>query len=213
MPNTNLERVTLLSAGAALATTAQPALAAAVDELLANIKSKDEQVRTQAWRSAGPAGAPALKPLAATMQDPELEVARAAKRAMFQIVRHAGRPGAAQEKAAVVPALVSLLADSQPVAVRREVLWMISEIGGDEAVDAVAALLKQEELREDARLVLQRIPGDRSLAALQAGMQVVPEAFKFHLAASLRLRGVTVEGHPDQKLVPTKKTDVQPVGR
>jgi len=181
------------------------------NHLIKRIKDKDDKVRADAWLNAGLVGAPAVTPLAEVMTTGSLEVARAAKRALWKIVRHAGRPGADDEKKPVVAELAPLLADDQPLAVRREVLWMLSEIGGDESIDAVAALLSNAELREDARMALQRLPGPKSLAALESGLAAVPDDFKLNIAQSLRQRGVEVPGLPCVKLVPTKKTNVKPV--
>jgi hypothetical protein len=140
--------------------------------LLEKIQSGDPNVRTEAWLSAGEVGAPALKPLAKLAAEGQLEVSRAAQRAMWKIVRHSGRPAApAPEKQQVIKELNELLSDAQPVAIRREVLWMLSEIAGDESVERIAALLGNQELREDARMVLDRIPGDKSLAALKAALE------------------------------------------
>jgi len=184
-----------------------------LDMLIARIKDKDPNVRTAAWRAAGPIGAPALAPLAKVVAEGELEVSRAAKRAMWQIVRHAGRPGANAERQQVVAALLPLLGNDQPVEIRREVLWMVSELGTDESVEPVAALIGSADLREDARMVLQRIPGDKSLAALKAALAAAPADFKPNVACALRARGVEVPEVPCPKLVPTKQTSVKPVGR
>jgi HEAT repeat protein len=207
------KEASLAAAAGVLASVARAGDAVAVDELIAKIKSQDEKVRTQGWLGAGQVGAAAVKPLAETMTDANREVALAAKRALAQIVHDAGRPGADEQKKAVIAQLLLLLGDDRPAAVRREVLWLISEIGGDESVDAVAALLTNAEFREDARCVLQRIPGDMSLAALRAGLESLPADFRPAMAESLRTRGVPVSGYPDQKLVPTKATGVKPVGR
>jgi len=183
-----------------------------VSDLITKIRDKDHNVRAKARDNAGKVGAPAVKPLVAVITDEDFEVARAAKRALWKIVRHAGRPGADGERKAVVAELIPLLRDSQPVPVRREVMWMISEIAGDEAVAAVAAHLSDKELREDARMVLERLPGRGSLRALRRALRTVPQEFKINIAQSLRARGVRVRGFPCQKLVPTRKTDLKPVG-
>lgn len=191
-----------------ITTAANAAQAAAVDDLIAKIKSSDDKLRGPAWQSAGPCGAPAVKPLAAVMTDADFEIARSAKRALWQIVRHAGRPGAAKEAKAVVTELIPLLA-SAGTPVRREVLWMLSEICGDEAVEPMAALLTDAELREDARCSLQRLPGGKATAALKKALGSAPEDFKYALAESLRARGEKVSGYPSKKLVPTKQTSVK----
>ena len=195
---------------AAAAAVAGVARAQTVDDLLAGIRHEDPAVRTEAWLGAGVVGAAAVAPLAGVMGDGDLEVARAAKRGLWQVVRYTGRPGADAARQAVVAEMVALLVDGQPEDVRREVLWMLSEIAGDDAVGPVAALLSHEVLREDARMVLERIPGDASLAALQAGLDAAPDDFKVHMAQSLRARGVEVPGLPCQKLVPTGQTNIKP---
>jgi HEAT repeat protein len=179
-----------------------------IEQLLAAIKSDDPDTRTNAWLHAGQLGAKPLKPLAEIVTSGPLEVSRAAKRAMWKIVRTAGAPDASG-KEDVCAELVDLLDDSQSVAIRRETLWMLSEIGGDQQVPAIADLLGDKELCEDTRMVLERIPGDVSLAALKTGFAKATEQFKPNIAQSLRKRGVTVDGYPCQKLVPTRETKVK----
>lgn len=185
-------------------------VSAAVADLIAGIRDKDPNVRAAARDNAGTAGAPAVKPLSLVMTDENFEVARAAERALWKIVRHVGRPKAEGERKAVVKELLPLLGNSQPVRVKREAMWMLSELAGDAAVEPVVSQLSDKELREDARMVLERLPGKRSLAALQTALGTAPEEFKINVAQSLRARGVKVPGLPCQKLVPTRKTNVRP---
>jgi len=203
-----------------MATTSMPTTtessapgASAVEDLIKQLQGEDEGIRSQAWQHAFIAGPEAVKSLASLMTGTELEVGRAAKRGLWKIVRHAGRPGADDERGHTIHELLELLGDDQPRQVRAEVIWMLSEIGGDESVNHVAALLPNQELREDARMVLQRIPGAKSLTVLEAALNTVPEDFKPNIAQSLRRRSVQVPGLPCRKLIPTKKTNVQPVGR
>jgi len=174
------------------------------------ITSGDKKTRSFAWKNAGKTGAPAVKALAALITNENIEVAWAAKRALREMAYYTGRPfGVAHAKEDVISELCALLGDDQPVAVRREVLWVLAEIGGDEAVEPVARLLSNRELREDARMVLDHIPGPKSLQALKSALKSVPDDFKPHIAQSLRHRGVKVQGFPCRKLVPTKKTDIE----
>ena len=94
---------------------------------------------------------------------------------------------------------------------------MLSEIGGDESGDWLSSvpalldsLLSDADLREEARMALERIPGEESLSVLKSALDSVPEDFKPNLAQSLRARGVEVKGIPCKKLVPTKQTRVKP---
>ena len=183
----------------------------ATDELITKLKDKNDKVRAEALLSADRAGAPAVKPLAKVIADEDVEVSRAGKRALWKIVRHVGRPGASAEKRAVVAKLGELLGGDQPASIRREVLWMLSEICGSESVDSIAGLLLNEELREDARMVLERVPGRESIDALKEGLKTAPDDFKLNMAQSLRKRGLRIRGHDCVKLVPTKQTNVKPL--
>jgi hypothetical protein len=179
-----------------------------VDALIAMIKDRSDKVRAEGWAQAGKVGAAAVKPLAAVMTsgDADREVALAARRALWQIVHNVGRPGAEKQCTGVLPEFHGLLADAWPEALRREVLWMLSEIGGAESVTAVAACLKSSELLEDARCALERIPGEESLAALKEALITVAEKYRNNIAQSLRARGVKLSAdlYPNEKLVPKK---------
>jgi len=181
-----------------------------VEALIRGIRHTDDPTRAEAWFGAGAVGAPAVGPLGSLLTDRSTEVARAAKNGLCRIARHAGRPGAEAERRSVVAELVALLSHGRPAVVRREVAWMLSEIAGDEAVEPLAALLKDQEVREDARMALERIPGKESLAALQAALSDSPNDFRLSVAQSLRRRGVEVAGLSCQKLVPTAPTGVGP---
>ena len=195
--------VSVAGAATAIASASHATEAVSATDLVARIKSTDDKVRGPAWQGAGPVGAPAVKPLAAVMTDADFEISRSAKRALYKIVRHAGRPGAKKEAQAVEKELIPLLQNSA-VPVRREVLWMLSEIGGDDAVAPMAALLTDKEVREDARCALMRLPGRKATAALKSAFGSALEEFKSALAESLRARGEKVSGYPSQKLVPAR---------
>jgi HEAT repeat protein len=206
-PIDTINMTTKSAAPIAVATIASAAVSSltanSVDELVSRIRSQDDDVRGDAWQNAGPAGASAIKPLADLMTDSHFEVARSARRAMWKIVHHAGRPNAAKEAAAVEKELIALL-KHPATPVRREVLWMLSEIAGNDAIQPMEQFLGDPELREDARCSIQRIPGNASIQALQRAMQSAPEEFRYALAESLRARGEKVEGYPSRKLVPVK---------
>jgi len=187
-----------------------------LETLIVKIKDKDDKVRAAAWQAAGKVGAQALKPLAGVAKEGELEVSRAANRAMWQIVRYTGRPGADDERKATVAALIEVFTDEQlPVQLRRDVIWMLSEIVTNDEFnpDDAAEMFKDAEFRDDMRMALQRIPGAGAIAALRAGLEIVPDEFKPAIACSLRARGVDVPNVPCVKLKPTKQTKVKPVGR
>jgi hypothetical protein len=191
----------------AVAATAAGAQRSDVGDLIAKIRSADDKVRGPAWQGAAALGAPAVKALAEVAYDPDFEIARAAKRALWKIVRHAGRPNADAERRVVVAELLPLLAKGD-ANVRREFVWMLSEIGGDESVDPLVTLLAEKDLREDARAALQRIPGKKSLAALKTALKTVPEDYRPAVAVSLRARGEKVSGYPSQKLLPTRRSNL-----
>ena len=207
MTTNEIKTTTMASAATALAAASHAAETVSLDELIARIKSTDDKVRGAAWQGADAYGAPAIKPLAGVMTDPNFEIARSARRAIEVIVRHAGRPGSKKEAQAVEKELIPLL-KSEAVPVRREALWMLSEIGNDEAVAPMAALLTDPEVREDARCALLRIPGRKATAALKSAFAQAPEDFKYALADALRIRGEKVEGYPSRKMVPVKPTSV-----
>ena len=180
-----------------------------IQGLIERIQSPDEAVSGAAWQSAGTYGAAAVQPLAALMAEANFELARKGKRALYLVVRHAGRPAATRERRAVERELIVVLGSS-PSHVRREVVWMLSEIGSARAVGPMAALLTDLALREDARCALTRHPAPGAVKALKSVFATAPEDFKPALAESLRVRGEKVEGYPSRKLVPTAQTTVGP---
>jgi hypothetical protein len=152
--------------------------------------------------------------LAAMIAEKDPETIRTGKRQLWDKVRKTGRPGNEKEQQALVDELLKLLASKPATAVTRELIWMLSELGGDNSVAPVAALLADPELLQDAAMVLERLPGDKSVAALQAGLKTVPADSKIIVAHALRARGVAVtDAPPCQKLKPCRQTKVTPVGR
>jgi hypothetical protein len=131
-----------------------------------------------------------------------MELGKAAKRGLWKLVRHACRPDAPEARRAVLQELMGLVRESRSLTVRRDGLWMLVEVGGDEAVDTIAEMLDHEELRDEARQALERIPGERSLAVLQKALATTPEEFRIRVAQSVRARGVEAPGLPGQRLVP-----------
>lgn len=207
----NSKAISMTAAAGTLALAA--GTSPAITDLLANLQNEDPDVRTKAWRNAGNIGTPALPALARLASNAELEVGRATRRAMWQIVRASGRPEAAAEKSAAESQLIALLGEPLPQRLKAEMIHMLAEIGGNKSVRVLDGLLDATEMREDARQALQQIPGPKSVDALRRALDEAPENFRVPIAAALRARGEVVAGLPCQKLTPTKTTHVKPVGR
>jgi len=175
-----------------------------VKQLIDQVRSAEESERQKALEAAKAAGPQAVAPLAEAMSSESPEVARAASRALWNLVHAQGAPGAEHQRQTGAK-LVSLLGPETATEVRREILWMVSELcDTNQAVRSVAAVLEDPTLKEDARTVLERLPGKPAVAALKAGFVSADRDFKYALAASLRKRGARVKGYPSQRLLPTR---------
>lgn len=153
----------------------------------------------------------AVSDLVAQMSRDDRTIAIPAGRELWKAVRRAGEPNARDERVDVESRLRLSLEAKQPNEVHRDILWMLSEIGGDESVDIVAAFLTNRDLREDARMALERISGEKALTALWSAFDAAEEDFKPNIVQSLRARGERIDRYPCQKLVPVKGTDVMPI--
>lgn len=178
-----------------------------LEALIQQIQSDEDTVRAGARDNASSVGAQAILPLAKLAASGEREIQRSSIQAMQNIVDYAGRPGAEEEAGAVSAELLKLLDDPQPIQLRRDVLWMIWQIAGDEAVEPVAALLTHAKLRDGARMTLERLPGAKATAALQTALATANDSDKPAIAHSLRQRGIATPGLPDLRLVPTKREE------
>ena len=122
-------------------------------QLIENIQSADDNVRAAARDQAGLVGSDAVVPLAEIATSGETEIARAANRAIQNVVYHAGRPGADEEASAVAGQLLTLLDDAQPTQFRRDVLWMVWQIAGEDPMqfnepgDHEAVKIEEEAIR------------------------------------------------------------------
>ncbi len=179
-----------------------------LENFLSGLRNSDDAARLRALQEASGIGSRAVVPLLELALDPDTEVARAAKRALWAIVRQVGRPDARKERKVVLTRLVSALA-AGPVSLRSEVLWMLSEIGDGSVVQAVAKLLDDAGLAEPARCCLQRIPGRESTRALSQAQARLAEPMRSALRLALRERGIKMEGPLEANKLPTKQTDLK----
>ncbi len=184
-----------------------------VPDLLARLGEKEVPGHEPAWQLAWTAGTAAVRPLLRAMADADTERARSAVRALWNIVEHSTAPERKEVRAGVKLEITSVLeTGASTVPVARELLWMLSIVGEDDAVANVARYLDHAELREDARCVLQRIPGSGATSALKAALKSASGDFASALADALRGRGETIREHPSVKKAPSRVTMVGKVG-
>ena len=195
-----------LSHGAAVDAPSAPSL----DQWLANLQHRDDAVCGPALAASAQYGPAGLKKLCPLLGGDDIEPRSIARRAAYVIIYHAGRPGADSEARAVEAALLEGLQSPNTVRGHREILWMLSVIGGDPAVPVIAGFLTKPDLRPDACMCLQRIPTPKALQALHAAYASAPADFKRAVAEALARRGAPPDGFKSTKLAPVKPTTVQP---
>ncbi|MDD5305664.1 MAG: hypothetical protein PHS14_21405, partial [Elusimicrobia bacterium] len=144
-------------------------------------------VRAEAWKSAGPAGAEAIAPVSELLASENPGIAKAAACALDNVVDYACRPGAAAEKTAVAAELAKRLDAAKPPSVRREAIRLLALCGGEAETSAVAAVLEDKDsaMAEDARLTLDQMPGDAATQALIDALPRVAPPLAEGVAAAL----------------------------
>ncbi|HET6385684.1 MAG TPA: HEAT repeat domain-containing protein [Armatimonadota bacterium] len=157
---------------------------------LDQIKSADADARYRSWRSAGPVGSKAVPALGDLLSSPDKGVAKSAKGALETIALYAGRPHAAAEAHAVSEELLKIAASDSPIPARAEALRMLGFTADRRSVPAIARLLNDPAVRDEARMALERIPGRESLDALRSAVRTAPEEFKPNLEQSVYNRGL-----------------------
>lgn len=88
-----------------------------------------------------------------------------------EVIRAMDSPAARADCAARLARLLE--APTATRAARQYVCLQLRQVGTPDQVPALARLLSDSELSEDARLALEAIPGEQSLAALRAALQSV----------------------------------------
>ncbi len=167
-----------------------------VQQFLQRIADANPKVRSTAWGEAKNYGAAAVPGLGELLDSSDRGVARAAKLALENIVGQASTPGADAERQAVALKLVSALRAAQSRFARVTCIQLLGLIGRGEAVPALAQLLDDEEVGEDVRQALQRIPGNEATGALLAALRTHRGPFARAIIYALASRG-------DRAAVPT----------
>lgn len=177
-------------------------------KLLADLQSASADVRFAAWRQAGEAPTSVIPQLGRLAGSSQPGIAKAAREALAAMVHAVGKDPGAPRRAAVVEGLLGLTGAAYALPVRIHALRLLSHIAGEKAVPAIAKLIENPELAEEAVYCLERIPGQASIEALMAAYPGAPDAFKPRILAALGHRrapeaaGLCLEamGSPDPEI-------------
>ena len=161
-------------------------------EYIEKMKSPDADVRYAAWKAAGPVGALGVVPLGDLAASPDKGIAKSARGALQNIVHYAARPGSRAEAHSVSVELLKVASDrDRPRTVRADALHLIGFTADSQTVPGVARLLSDSEIRDEARMALERIPGSAATGALRQAAQSASDDFRPALQQSLHNRALT----------------------
>lgn len=133
--------------------------------LIADIRNGDLNLRVKAVQDSVLVGSSLIVPLGRVMAESDPPAARAALEALRRVTHHCARPGAADERRTAATELLKLTAPSFPRAVRSEAVYLLGCIGSPQQVQALANLVRDSAVGEDARMALGRIPGSAAARA------------------------------------------------
>ena len=159
----------------------------AVRDLLYQLKFGSNAQRNEAIQTAPLIGSKAVPHLARLMDKWATPGQfRGAQEAMKRIAMNGYRPRG--EENAITGELIKLIGPDQPVSMRREALALLGFAAGTSAVTAITTLLRDSELREDARMALERNPSRSAESALRASAGESSGEWKDALEYSIRRR-------------------------
>lgn len=144
--------------------------------------------RASTIRDAWSLGAGGVRPLLEIVADTDGFAARVAREALEQIATHAARPGAEQDAGAVSTALWEIARSTMRIPARRYAVHLLGVVGGESRCRQLGALLEVEELREDVRLALIRMPDSSADEVLREARCRAEGSFRTSLDQALLQR-------------------------
>ena len=165
-----------------------PVDAGALSSFLTQIKYGDAAARTQAVKHATYLGTGAIPSLGSIYASGDPGAARAACEALKRICYNAGRPGATVEANTAATHLVTLTSKEYPRHVRADAMLLLGLVGTATTAALLSTFLTDMDVREDARMAIERIPGSEVDDVLRKAARVVPADYRSAIDQSLRHR-------------------------
>ena len=129
-----------------------------LDELVVGLAGENEVARVAARQLLPRYGVEALDPLLPLLSHEKSEVNRAAYNVIEDIANEACAPGRWKDRLEAAALFMTLVAPEQPREIKLKGLRLLAVVVPEGfSVEPVAALLKDEDLREDARAALMHI--------------------------------------------------------
>ena len=145
-------------------------------KLLADLQSKDKDIRFAAWRAADPSNADAMPQLGRLAASSEPGVAKAAREALITMTHSVGRDTSG--RGPVVGGLLKITSSEYPVAVRTLAFRLLSMSAGEDSIPAIVKSLSSPDVREEAIYAVERIPGAAANKALITAYKDAKDDFK-----------------------------------
>lgn len=160
----------------------------AASDLVTALTSGSAETAVAAAQAAGPAGTAAIAPVAQLIGNADPLVAKHARLALDNLVDYACRPGADAEKQAAAAELEKLLAPEMPEFARRDALQLLGLAGSDVNVPAMAKLLSDPVLMQDAAMGLARIAAPSATQTLLDALKTADAAAQVEIVGAISSR-------------------------
>ena len=156
---------------------------------LEELKSDNPKIRFEAWNNAHKVSPDIIVRVGILGGNTDQAIAHAARQALRRMVHHAARPGQPpNSRQYITYQLGRLLRICRANEVRRETLNLLGIVGTDDAADHIATMLSNVDLRDDARMALERLPGPAATNALIKALSTRGD-FELRIIEALGQRG------------------------
>jgi type 1 glutamine amidotransferase len=178
--------VALVQRGTEWAATGKVAAVTDAQTLIPRLGAGDEDTRYEAKAQLIGIGREAIAPLMEALTGPDKQIAAEARDALIWIAqRWAGTP----EAPGIEEAVTQFAAASHPTVVRALAARMLGLMGDAPSAPLLIAMLKEPQVREDARQALMQIPGPQVTRELVQMLPTVDPEFEQDLLHALATRG------------------------
>ncbi|MCS7254216.1 MAG: HEAT repeat domain-containing protein [Armatimonadota bacterium] len=169
------------------ATFAQVGIDAQVEAAIKDYLAHRSETYLEVYAKVSQLGADALATLLKLSAKQNTSEGLAARKIAEAIVHTASAKGA-EERSKVTRALIDALKLDLPVEAKQFAVDLLGYSGTDDAIDALAKLLDDEALRENARRALERIPNEAAAKAIVNALPRSTGRFKAGLINTLGMK-------------------------